>query len=144
MSINKWDERFCSLAAQVAVWSKDPERRVGAVLVDAKRRVVGVGFNGFPRGMVDTDGRLAHPGNRLLMTVHAEVNAILNSAWTEGSTLYCTSFPCAGCAGIIIQAGIIRVVSMPLDLDPKSSSWSTSWEFAKDMMMEAGVRVNEI
>jgi dCMP deaminase len=133
---NKWDERFCGLAAQVAVWSKDPERKVGAVIVNPDRRVVGVGYNGFPRDVSDTAERLNNVEERRLMSVHAETNAVLNAWSMRGSTLYSTSFPCAGCAGIIIQAGISRVVA---PLPEKDSSWATSWDMALAMFKEAEV-----
>lgn len=140
--IDKWDVRFNALAYMVATWSKDPERRVGAVVIDADHRVVGVGFNGLPRGVEDTGDRLEHVETRLLMSVHAEVNAILNSApgTVEGATLYCTSFPCAACAGVIIQAGITRIVGPPPD---QESSWAASWEVAAVMMLEAGIQIDE-
>jgi deoxycytidylate deaminase len=31
----KWDRRFLELAEQIAGWSKDPSRGVGAVIVNA-------------------------------------------------------------------------------------------------------------
>lgn len=138
---DKWDIRFLKLAALVAAWSKDPRKKVGAVIVNSKHCVVGVGFNGIPRNIDDLNYQSVSTEQHLLMTVHAEVNAILNSAVTERATIYCTSPPCAGCAGIIIQSGIIRVVSPPPTID---SDWINSWKIANDMMMEAGVRVNEM
>ena len=42
------DETFYLL---VASWSKDPSSQVGAAIVDAKNRVVSLGFNGFPRAV---------------------------------------------------------------------------------------------
>ncbi|NBV65073.1 MAG: hypothetical protein EBR71_11560, partial [Planctomycetes bacterium] len=42
----KWDRRFLQLADQIAQWSKDPSRGVGAVIVSGSRQVVATGFNG--------------------------------------------------------------------------------------------------
>src|ERR1051326_2813900 len=53
----KWDRRFLELAKHVSSWSKDPSTKVGAVIVDANRRVVATGYNGFPRGVEDTPER---------------------------------------------------------------------------------------
>lgn len=110
--MGKWDQRFMRLAAEVASWSKDPSTKVGAVLVDDDRRVIGLGFNGFPRGVCDHPERLADRPTKYLMVQHAEANAILNAvASVKGSTAYVTHHPCSSCAGILIQAGVIRVVT---------------------------------
>jgi dCMP deaminase len=48
-------------------------------------------------------------------TVHAEQNAICQAARRgvaiQGSTLYCRMTPCRTCAMMIINCGIVRVVS---------------------------------
>ena len=49
--MSKWDRRMLSLAQLVSSWSRDPSTQVGAAIVDAKNRVVSLGFNGFPRGV---------------------------------------------------------------------------------------------
>ena len=56
MELSKWDRRFLGLAAHVSAWSKDPSTQVGSVVTNDKR-VVSLGFNGFPQGMSD-DHRL--------------------------------------------------------------------------------------
>lgn len=53
ISIGKWDGRFLDLAVLVGEWSKDPSTKVGAVLVRPDRTIAAVGFNGFPRGVLD-------------------------------------------------------------------------------------------
>ena len=53
--LDKWDERYLALAAEIATWSKDPSTQVGAVTVGSKKEVLSQGFNGFPRGINDTD-----------------------------------------------------------------------------------------
>lgn len=58
ISQEKWDRRFLELAKQVSTWSKDPSTKVGAVLVNEDKHVVGMGFNGFPVGVADTEERL--------------------------------------------------------------------------------------
>jgi len=44
------------------------------------------------------------------MAVHAEANAILFAARHGVSTLYCTAAPCLGCSGLLLNAGITKVV----------------------------------
>jgi dCMP deaminase len=137
-----WDQRFLRLAEHVAGWSKDPSTKVGSVIVDAKRRVLGVGYNGFPRGIADDPTTLANRPEKLSMTVHAEMNSILNTGTPmslEGATLYATLYPCNECAKAIIQAGIARVVTYT----PKSDRWKEAHDTASAMFYEAGVEVME-
>jgi len=56
--MSKWDRRMLGLVNLVATWSKDPSTGVGAVIVDAKNRVVSLGYNGFPRAVCDSDEAL--------------------------------------------------------------------------------------
>lgn len=102
-----------TLAKISAKRSKDPNTQVGAALVNDKKRVIGLGYNGMP------DGDDTFPWSREGETqntkypyvVHAEINAILNSTSnTEGSTLYASLFPCANCAKICSQAGVKEIV----------------------------------
>ena len=135
----EWDARFLKTAGDVASWSKDPARKVGAFLVSADKRRFSIGYNGFPKGVVDSAERLAETSTRLDMTVHAELNAILNAGFTaEGCTLYCTSFPCHECAKAVIQARVVRVVAPKVDHHPESK-WYKSWLLAELMLTEAGV-----
>ena len=111
----KWARRFLTLAEQVASWSKDQDKQVGAVLVDARRRVVGVGYNGFPDHVYDDPRLLAGKGAETdPFMIHAEMNAILNCAVpTQGLTLYVTHHPCTeaagNCAKLVVQSGIAEV-----------------------------------
>lgn len=107
-----WDRFFMEMAEHVATASKDPSTKVGCALVDEKRRVIGVGYNGFPRGVCDHPDRYDDRPTKYLMVQHAEANAVLQSiAPTEGATAYVTHPPCANCSGILIQAGIRKVVT---------------------------------
>lgn len=133
--------RFLELAKLVATWSKDPSTKVGAIVVDDQRRVVGLGYNGFPRRVADTDARLDNRPVKYAYMVHAESNALMNAARTQGCTLYVTFPPCNECAKQIIQLGIRRVVYWLDRDDPRMKEWSVVGEFAKDMLREAGVQV---
>jgi dCMP deaminase len=48
-----WDEYFMGVAFLSGHRSKDPMTQVGACLVDADKCIVGIGYNGFPRGCSD-------------------------------------------------------------------------------------------
>ena len=133
----KWDERFLDLAAHVGSWSKDPSTRVGAVIVRPDRTIASVGYNGFPRGVDDTYGTR---DDKLLRTVHAEMNAILSAnEKLTGCTVYVYPLcPCSNCAAAIIQAGITTVVH---PLHKPRAEWEASFMASADMFMQAGVRL---
>ena len=135
----KWDRRFLQLATIVADWSKDPSTRVGCVLVDDKRRVVGMGYNGFPRGVSDAPARYDDRATKYLMVQHAEANAILNAVGSvEGTTAYVTLHPCASCSGLLIQSGVRRIVThMPEGA--VAARFADSFKAARVMLEEAEV-----
>ena len=55
--MDKWDERFLNLAKEISTWSKDPSTQVGAVAIGTKGEVLAQGYNGFPRGVLDSPER---------------------------------------------------------------------------------------
>lgn len=136
-----WDARFLSLAEHVATWSKDPSTKVGAVIVRPDRTVSSIGFNGFPRRIED-DARLADRELKYQLIVHGEANALLSAREPlHGHTLYTFPFmPCSRCAGLVIQAGIARVVA------PKSTSqrWEQNFDLARSLFCEAGIILLEM
>ena len=146
MDQHKWDTRFLTLAEQVAGWSKDPSTKVGAVLVDDKNLIVGLGYNGFPRGVLDLPERYNDRATKYEIVVHAEVNAILMAGpKAEGSHLY--TWPsfiippiCARCCGVAIQAGVKEIIGYPPnENDERVKRWQDSILIARLMCNEAGV-----
>ena len=111
-----WEQYFMAVALLSAQRSKDPSTQVGACIVDARRRIVGVGYAGFPAGCSDDDLPWSREGapleTKYPFVCHAELNAILNRNSTDlgGCTIYTTLFPCNECAKAIIQSGITEVV----------------------------------
>ncbi|MEE8608974.1 MAG: deaminase [Nitrospiraceae bacterium] len=142
--IDKWDQRMMDVAYVVGSWSKDPCTKVGAVLVSSDRRQVSWGFNGLPRGIEDSPERLNDKELKNALTVHAEMNALLNSPVdVAGWTLYCTKFPCIskGCAQGIIQRRIVRVVCPTISED---SDWAPDQKTAFRLLQEAGIYLDLI
>ena len=97
--------------------SKDPNTQVGACIINARKRIIGIGYNGFPAGCSDDELPWDRQGDFLdtkyPYVCHAEMNAITNSsnkAELEGATLYVSLFPCNDCAKLMIQVGIKEVV----------------------------------
>jgi dCMP deaminase len=137
--MSDWDQRFFELASHIAGWSKDPSTKVGAVIVNDKRQVLGMGYNGFPRGVNDLSYRYANREIKLLLVAHAERNALDNTfADSEGATLYSTLFPCTDCAKGIIQRGIKRVVTT----QPSETQYKRfNCDISAIMFEEAGVEL---
>jgi dCMP deaminase len=125
--------------------SKDPSTQVGACIVNQQKKIVGVGYNGFPTGCSDEDLPWNREGSFLETKYpyicHAELNAILNSISRDlnGCTIYVALFPCNECAKAIIQAGISEVVYLSdkyKDTDADKSS--------RIMFNQAGVKLRKM
>lgn len=102
-----WDEYALRLAVTVSEKSKDPWRKVGAVILRSDNSIAGVGYNGFPAGMqedwTDRDQRRA-------FVIHAEQNAIRYTKPGEGVMMAVTTLPCNDCMKVIAAYGIRRVI----------------------------------
>lgn len=110
-----WDEYFMGIAFLSGMRSKDPSTQVGACIIDEDKKIIGIGYNGFPMGSSDDMMPWEREGDFLETkypyVVHAELNAILNSIKSlKNSTIYVTHFPCNECAKAIVQSGIKKVV----------------------------------
>lgn len=140
---SKWDNRFMKLAREISTWSKDPSSKIGAVIVNDDRQILATGYNGFPRGIEDTDQRLNDREQKYPRIVHAEMNALMHALHSgvsvKGATIYVYGLPvCPECTKSIIQAGIKRVVMSP---DPYVyiTPWTEKWEnISKQMINEVG------
>ena len=140
--MNKWARRYLDIAKNVATWSKDPSTQIGAVAVGDKGQILSQGYNGFPRGVKDTNDRYNNREEKYKYVVHGEMNCIYNACNSgvslNGATLYVTGLPvCSECAKGIIQVGISKVVmEYPKDIP---DNWRKSLEFTEQMFNEAGV-----
>ena len=152
----RWDRHFLGLALYHSRLSKDPSTRVGSVIVGPDREILSAGFNGFPRGIADTQERLNDRDTKLKLVVHAEMNALLAAARTgmrlKGCTLYLAATddsgliwggsPCTRCTVEIIQVGISEIVSYPIKSAP--SRWHDDLKFSRSLIDEAGIKYREI
>ena len=135
-----WDEYFMGIAVLSSMRSKDPNTQVGACIVSPDKKIVGVGYNGFPTGCSDDDLPWEREGEWLETkypyVCHAELNAILNStiANLKGATLYVALFPCNECAKAIIQSGIKKIIYLSDKYETTDSTMAS-----KKMLKEAGV-----
>lgn len=108
-NVPSWDEYFMKMVKTISIRSKDPNTKVGCVIVDNNNHIIATGYNGFPSGFGDTEEKWQKP-TKYDFVVHAEANALLNSIKpVKGCNLYSTMYPCANCAKHIAAAGIKRV-----------------------------------
>ncbi len=138
-NIIKWDHDYLQLAKFWALRkSKDPSTKVGAVIVRPDLTLVSLGYNGFPRGIKDSPERLNDRELKYELVVHAEDNALLTARESlKDCTIYTWPLPpCSRCAARIIQAGIIRVVSVHPE-----ERWQENCTLGADILREANVNV---
>lgn len=134
-----WDARFLDLARHVAGWSKDPKTKVGCVIANGKKNPV-MGYNGFPAGVDDIEGRYLDYDLKHKLVLHAEQNAIANANRSlNNNTLYVTYFPCVRCSMQIISTGIKRVVSLKSPKE-KMIKHKVDTELSSSVFFEAGIR----
>lgn len=110
----------------LAKTSNCPRQKVGAILLDPIRNIILMdGYNGGPRDGGELCGgdcclrdKLKIPSgtNQEVGCVHAEINAVCNSAFsgvkTAGSWLIINVIPCLMCAKVIHHAGIVKVIAI--------------------------------
>lgn len=119
-----WDEYFMSIAELVGSRATCGRGRSGCVIA-RDRQILVTGYVGSPKGVQHCD-EIGHEISKVLnddgttsehciRTVHAEQNAITQAAKlgisVEGSTLYCHMTPCYACAKMLVNAGILKVIS---------------------------------
>jgi dCMP deaminase len=140
-----WDEYFMGVAILSSKRSKDPSTQVGACIVNEQKKIVGVGYNGFPTGCDDDVLPWDREGDFLdtkyPYVCHAELNAILNSISRDlnGSSIYVALFPCNECAKAIIQSGIKEVVYLS-----DKYAHTDVVKASKLMMTQAGVMFRQL
>ena len=146
--MTSWDKKYIRLAREISTWSKDPSTCIGAVAVGEKGQLLAQGYNGFPRGIEDSQERLNNRKEKYKYVVHAEMNCIYNATYNgvslNGSTIYIYGLPvCSECAKGLIQVGVKRVVSTPIT-DATPNKWVESTKLTKEIFEEAGVEYDFI
>ena len=138
-NVISWDEMYMKICRAAAERSKDDSTQVGACIVKDKR-VLAVGYNGFPSGIKEDEERWTRP-LKYTYVVHAEANCLMSAARygvpVDGATLYSTLQPCANCAKHIVQAGIKEVV-YDATIPPRDEH--EHW-IAEQILREGGVSI---
>jgi dCMP deaminase len=146
------DEDFIAQCEVVKKESHDPDRQVGAVIVDASGNLLAMGSNKPPE-ILGLSLRQSHeaiandPTWKYFILEHAERNAI-NDARNKGhllsgTTMYGTLFPCADCARAIAAAGMKRlVVPAPDPDDQRNEKWREHFFHSREIFNLAGIQVD--
>jgi dCMP deaminase len=143
-SRDEWHKYYLGETDYIATKSKDPSRRVGAIIVRPDHTPVSQGFNGFARGVKDLPERYENREMKLDLVVHSEVNAIITARESlAGYTIYTNLFPCCRCAGVIINSGIKRVVTYYIE-PHEVRNYEHHMNLSRLQFDEAGITVLEI
>lgn len=141
-----WDEYFVAMARLASSRSKDPNTKIGSVIVGPHNEVVSTGYNSFPRGLVDdVPARLERP-EKYKWFEHAERNSLYHAALRGSSTAGCKMYlscwvPCTDCARGIINSGIIEVILGQRNEDASRVKWIEEAKCSAVMFKEAKVKV---
>ncbi len=118
----RWDEYFMQIAEAAASKSKDPSSKMGCVIVDPKKRVVSLGYNGMLQGADESKMTLHERPMKYYFAIHSEMNAILFAHQDlTGCTIYNRVATCENCLKYCLQAGIKRFVYKELRVKSHSS-----------------------
>ena len=137
-----WFDYYINITKAVALKSKDPSTKIGAIIVSKDHKIISTGFNGFPRGYPDNYENMTRE-DKLFLTVHAEENAIVNAArhgiCTDECSIYLSGLPpCHKCAGIIVQAGIKLVAYESAEIPDR---WRASTDLGSKILNSCRVEV---
>lgn len=101
-----WTNYFLGLAKVVSKRSHDIHTQHGCVITDQNNRILGVGYNGFPRGLCDEQLPINRPDKYRWM-VHSERNALANCVVRpDNGIAYVTGQCCNDCVIALWQEGI--------------------------------------
>lgn len=104
-----WTDYFLGLAKVVSQRSHDIHTQHGCVITDKNHRILGVGYNGFPKGMDDSVLPTNRPDKYHWM-IHSERNALSNCVIRpDDGIAYVTGQCCNDCIMALWQEGIKTV-----------------------------------
>jgi dCMP deaminase len=104
-----WTDYFLGLAKVVAERSHDIHTKHGCIITDPNHRILGVGYNGFPKGMNDSLLPKSRPEKYNWM-IHAERNALANCVIRpDNGIAYVTGQCCNDCIMSLWQEGVVEV-----------------------------------
>lgn len=104
-----WTDYFLGIARVVSQRSHDIHTQHGCVITDQNHRILGVGYNGYPRGLADHQLPKNRPDKYPWM-VHSERNALSNCVVRpDNGIAYVTGQCCNDCIMALWQEGVQTV-----------------------------------
>jgi len=128
---------------QAKLFSKDPNTQVAAIIIAPDSfQILSTGFNGLCRKVAETPERWTRP-LKYRWCCHAEMNAVANAARSgvkiEGAICVVTMFPCVECCKILIQSGIVTIVTPQPDMT--NTHWAEDFTLSKAMFEEVNIDI---
>lgn len=145
-------ENFMMMAHTISLRSPDPNTKVGSVITDIRGRVIGTGYNGFPRDTQEgvfpvsrEDGNVHNPDSKYPYISHAEKNSLHNMVvvphYIGGAILYCNAKVCCDCLKEVWAAGIHTVYQGILE--PRMVN-DNHKKISNKLIKETGIKVIDI
>jgi len=145
-----WDSVWMAVALTMSARSKCVRASVGCVIVSADQRVISTGYNGPPSGF-PAEGPCSNwcprsqaqgngdPTYDDCHATHSETNAVIRADPQElkGSTVYITSSMCKGCAKVVANSGVVRVVHLVDD----EVYWYRNSSTTEEFLAQCGIEV---
>jgi len=104
-----WIDYFLGLAKVVSQRSHDVHTKHGCVITDQNHRILGVGYNGFPHSLDDSQLPTSRP-DKYFWIIHSERNALSNCVVRpDHGIAYVTGQCCNDCIMALWQEGIRTV-----------------------------------
>jgi dCMP deaminase len=121
-----WDAWGLAIAQAIALRGDCRRRQIGAVIMDARHKIIGTGYNGVapgqqgcidggcPRAFTSVEPNSSYDtGPGRCIAVHAEANSVADAGaaalMSSSCTIYITQAPCLGCQNLLDRF-LIRVV----------------------------------
>ena len=149
-----WDEYFMEVVDAVAKRGTCDRGRGGCVLV-RDNVILATGYVGAPKGSPHCDDvghlmkEVKHEDGTIskhcMRTAHTEANAVCQAAKNgvsiDGATCYSSMLPCPNCAMLLVNSGIIKVISKGDYHGPRAAE---SREIFKNAGVEVAVLSGEV
>jgi dCMP deaminase len=139
---DKAKQYFKLAQVQADIFSKDPSTKVGAILLAPDSlQVLSLGYNGMPRGILETVEQRWERPIKYRYVEHAERNALYNACRhgtpIEGAIAVVTLFPCTDCTRALIQSGVKCIVTQKPDLT--CQRWGEDFTISMEMIQETNM-----
>jgi dCMP deaminase len=112
MNRPSWTDYFLGLAKVVSQRSHDSQTQHGCIITDRNHRILGVGYNGFAKGL-DDDLLPKERPDKYPWMIHAERNALSNCIIRpDNGIAYITGQCCNDCIMALWQEGVTEIIMM--------------------------------